>query len=784
MSEKNHTLHFQKTKSMLFFVICFLSLASFSFYSHAQNNQVYDGPGTDYHYPEQHMIFLKGDEESQYLDRNWTTITGLPTGRTSFSKTGSIDQTIVVAQSAPVQEALRFEGNITVQLFASLESQSNLCSLTNIISGTPAGSETQFIVSVSFGGVQLFSEETNSIVMSNDRTEAHLFSVFITGINTTMSPGDVIEFSIDVRHECALTGILWWGTYDMRSGLILHGDLIETELNVLLDQNRMARIELTPISPWGVTDFAAQVLELIGPVEWEEMHHGYFEEDTWLDHFEIPHGTSIGQANRTIYTWSTEKPLSPGNYMIDACFMLTDQDPGERCDSWTTYRFNVPDDPPPLLSSGWAALIIPLSMILWIGRSISKKILPLPAYAVLLILTLSCIGPSLSLPNIDSEPYREGGAAPPFILLSHDSELGAISLSDLLDNSDAVVIGLFTPNSPNADRQFTDFQLTRQLMFGEDKSISFIQIATGEGVQAINLNDYADRLNKSWPLLLDDDSVGISLPSGATDAVVVIDSVGFVTDWKPGSMSSVEIKESIDKSASGSGKSPLTIFSLIFSSTFLPLFILGMPDEENPEYPNKAMIPAAGFFLTVAAASLGFSIILLPLVFLSALGAGQFWIYIELSFSIILIYHGLSVLISGRIIELEYLSSKIYSLFPEIYREWREHSRFSSDAYLGLWLGWILWIYSPDLIPQGIGAIIKSGNMGILISPVIISLYVISAGLSIGVIRSLSMIPGNSWRVLGQLSMGLRPRAWALCSIILGFWILSSIFIGPILSSN
>ena len=58
MSEKNHSLHFQKTKSMLFFVICFLSLASFSFYSHAQNNQVYDGPGTDYHYPEQHMIFL------------------------------------------------------------------------------------------------------------------------------------------------------------------------------------------------------------------------------------------------------------------------------------------------------------------------------------------------------------------------------------------------------------------------------------------------------------------------------------------------------------------------------------------------------------------------------------------------------------------------------------------------------------------------------------------------------------------------------------------------------
>ncbi len=784
MSEKNHLQYNQKLNRIVFLIICICSLASFSLNSHAQNNQFYDGPGSDYHYPEQHMVFLKGDEDSQYLDRNWTTITGLPTGRTSFSKTASVDQTIVTAQSAPVQEALRFEGNMTVQLFASLESQSNLCSLTNIISGTPAGSETQFIVSVSFGGIQLFTEETNSIVMSSDRTDAHLFSVFITGINATMSPGDVIEFSIDVRHECALSGILWWGTYDMRSGLILHGDLIETELNVLLDQNRMARIELTPISPWGVTDFAAQVLELIGPVEWEEMHHGYFEEDIWLDHFEIPHGTSIGQANRTIYTWSTEKPLSPGNYMIDACFMLTDQDPGERCDSWTTYRFNVPDDPPPLLSSGWAAILIPLSIIIWIVKSLSKAILPMPAYGVLFVLTLSCIGPTLNLPDIDSEPYREGGAAPPFMLLAHDSEIGSVSLADLLDNSDAVIIGLFTPNSPNADRQFTDFQLTRQLMFGEDKSISFIQIATGEGVQAINLNNYADKLNKSWPLLLDDDSVGISLPSGATDAVVVIDSVGFVTKWKPGSMSSAEIKEAIDQSSSGSGKSPLTIFSLIFTSTLLPLFILGMPDEENAEYPNQAMIPAAGFFLTVAAASLGFSLILLPLVFLSAIGAGQFWIYIELALSIILIYHGFSVFLRGKIIELEYLTSKIYSYFPQIYREWRGDSRFVSDAYLGLWLGWILWIYSPDLIPQGIGSIIKSGNIGILISPIVISLYAISAGLSIGIIRSLSLIPGNFWRVLGQLSMGLRPRIWALCSIILGTWILSSILIGPILSST
>ena len=47
----------------------------------AQNQLAYEGPGVDQLYPEQHMLFLKGVEDDQYLDRNWTTVTGLPSGR-------------------------------------------------------------------------------------------------------------------------------------------------------------------------------------------------------------------------------------------------------------------------------------------------------------------------------------------------------------------------------------------------------------------------------------------------------------------------------------------------------------------------------------------------------------------------------------------------------------------------------------------------------------------------------------------------------------------------------
>ncbi|MEC7406334.1 MAG: hypothetical protein VX461_01165, partial [Candidatus Thermoplasmatota archaeon] len=99
----------------------------------AQNQLAYEGPGVDQSYPEQHMLFLKGVEDGQYLDRNWTTVTGLPSGSVSFSKSSSLTlPTIVDAFSAPTEEPFRFEGNITILLFASLESNSDICSISDL----------------------------------------------------------------------------------------------------------------------------------------------------------------------------------------------------------------------------------------------------------------------------------------------------------------------------------------------------------------------------------------------------------------------------------------------------------------------------------------------------------------------------------------------------------------------------------------------------------------------------------------------------------------------------
>ena len=746
----------------------------------AQNQTAYEGPGLDFSYPDQHMLFLKGSEENQFLDRNWTTVTGLPSGSVSFSKSSSFTlPTIVDAFSSQTQEPFKFEGNISVRLFASLESASDICSMSDLPVGGPLGSETQFSISLTMGGISAISGvDTESIVMSKDRTDPHIFEVRAENVNISMNSGEEIRLSIQVRHECAVSGTLWWGTYDARTGVVLDGHIVETELDVIVDQNRMARIEFTPFSPWGVTDFSTQSIELVGPMPWSEMRHGKHYEDTWVDHFELPDGFSKGEGNRTVLNWITDRPLSPGDYMLDACLVLSDQDPGETCHSWVLLRFSVPADKSPILGSAAAAASVFLGMIAWVGVSMRGGQLPLPAYGAILLLAMASSISALSLPEIDSDNFREGSAAPNFILLSHNPESGAESLSGLLDDSDVAVVGLFTPGSPNAKRQMVDFESAEKVLAIDGLSASFAQIATGEDVKAYDLDDFSLEINGSWPLLLDDGTVGNSLPSGPTDSVFVIDSAGFIASWSPGSMSPSDIQSASEGASFGSGKSPLDLLSMVTGLSLLPLLVLSMPSEKRYEAPEEALIPGVGIFMTMGASSSGFLAWAAPIAILSALGLGSHWIFLEILLSIIMVYHGVSMLTRGRIIEIEHFSRFLHSRMGQKYRDWRGGKRFSEDVYLGLWLAWLTWIIDPSMIAQGVGSMARSGILGTALSPLMLIGFGISAGLSVSILRSLPLLLGKYAAIIGLLSVGIRPRAWGVSVAIMGVWTLISISMG------
>ena len=762
-------------------LVALLLALSFGSVTHAQDPMEMDGPGIDWDLPESHMLYLKGTVNEPFLDRNWSTNTGEPLGKAEFTRTSSsLNPNLIDIQSAPLSNSFRFEGNLTVRLFASLDSTNDGCRLSNVLPGS-AGAETRFYVTLSLGSTLVLDNAiTNSIAMEESYLEAHEFTVMADNVNVSLSEGDLISLSVDVEHDCIQQGVLWWGTYDATSGIIFHGNVIEPMLQYRVDSNRMVRIEFTPISPWGPSDFDRQVIQIVGPLDWDEMVHGHGKEDQRLEHFEIPHGTRTGEANRTILTWSSEKPISPGQYMIDSCFALTDQDPGEPCDAIAVLRFEIPSEEGPLLSSMWAILIIPIAIVGWIAASIREATLPLPVYGVLLLLAIATIGPALHLPDIDSEIPRQEGAAPSFNLLSHDG--GLVSLSDLIEDSDALVVGLFHPGSPNSLRQMNEFRGAEAI---SQEDIAFVQIATGEGVQAIDLDTYSMQLNESWPLLMDesDASVGKSFPSGATDAVIVIDSAGFVTSWNPGTMSAMEIEEAVESAKRGSGNNPLTILSLTLGTALLPLLILAMPRERKLELPEEPLFPGAASLMTAAAAATGFALWALPVSLMASIGLGSVWVWVELVLAAVMVYHGSSMLLRGKIAEIEMISSRIYLLLPVDFRNWRDESSFKEDAYLGLWLAWLLWLRSPTLIPQGIGALARSDIVGLFLSIFAFAGMLLVAGLVINLARLVAITPGSLSRTFGWLSVGIRPRAWGLAAIILGAWMAIHLAVGPILGS-
>jgi hypothetical protein len=149
----------------------------------------------------------------------------------------------------------------------------------------------------------------------------------------------------------------------------------------------------------------------------------------------------------------------------------------------------------------------------------------------------------------------------------------------------------------------------------------------------------------------------------------------------------------------------------------------------------------------------------------------------------VLVYHGLSVLLRGRIAEVETLAAKAYSRLPAGYRAWRDPASFNEDVYLGLWLAWLLWLRNPSMIPQGVGAVARSDLIGIPLSILAMLGFLFAAGIIVILARSLAMAPGGVSRVFGWLSVGMRPRAWGLASATLGAWVFLSLLVGPVLGS-
>ena len=741
------------------------------------------GPGLDWEIPSRHQLFVNGTSEPSDLNREYPYFTGEP----PFVTFGVGSNTVIEVQSEPSVETVVLNGDADVYVYASLISDTPSCLIESVAPGLGA---TSFTVWLDVGTTTIIDGEQSDSIVMQDGWEAPVeFHVNATYDNVTLGENDVISLTIQVNHFCSSAqGRVYWDAYQSATRAILEGEMLQPEMTVSTDANGLARIEFTPISPWGSDDYDAQFIDIVGPLGgWEEGMHLSTKpaEDSHVEHFETPHGSRLVEANRSALVWISNATLSPGKYMVDACFILKSGDYNEDCDSEDSdhiiavYRFEVTSQSESTAGPGWFWFISISTLLGYLGLRMRNGILPWPTIVLLVVLSFATMIPASNLPELEFGASRDDSAAPNFSLLQHPtSGSESVGLNDLLSGKDALVLGVFTTGSPNSEQQKRDFDNASERL-GDD--VSFAQIATGKGVQPTDLDYYATIMNGSWPLLIDESKgeVANQLPTGIADGVVIIDSAGFISSTSAGSMSDQTIVESVEKSTSGSDQSVLNLFYLLIPTLFaLPILLLSFPRKKT-EVPETPLPLGAGLGGTILAAGIGFAVWSLP-VFLISILAGSFWPFIELMLMIWLAWQGLSLTIHGEIHEIKFLAKNIHQRLPKSYREWRLLPDFSRDVSLGHWLAWISWFAFPLMIPQGIGSLASASLTGVFLAPLNLIAHCLIAGMVILILRSIATIMGPISRLIGILGHNESPRLWGSLLIGMATWSAIWLLIGPI----
>ncbi len=778
----------QSGSLLILFVVSLLALSALPAPASSQTAMFPTGPGVDWFLPLEHGMFLNGTENNAGLDRIHPPNTGQPGGDRSFFGS-SVQQPVVSATSDVATQPTNLKGNLTVQLFAGLETV-DTSSCFEILPGFPiVEMDTTFYATVSIGTrVVMDNQMSQSMALTGDWNQPHEFTIS-TEIDEMLDVGETITLDVDVVHNCeARAGHLFWGTYDLTSGLRIDADMLVPSMNATVDQNGVTRIEFTPHSPFGSGDYDNVIIDLIGPLEgWDQgVHYSIMpEEEIRVEHLELPaHGSRQTETGSIAWTWVTNKTLESGMYVIDVCVQTSDGlfDAGlfdsnnPPCHIVGVLRFEVEDTQDAWVTSGWFATIPVLSTLGLIGWMFNSRMPPWPALVVIGLLMLSVLGSIAVLPDIGPEERQHETAAPNFTLLKYGE--GKESLSSLLDGKDALVLGVFLAGSPAADLQMEDFISARDKT-GE--SVAYAQIITGDTVEMYDGDSHATKLNGTWPLLIDESDGGVAkqLPTGIADGVIIIDSAGFVVDWKPASISPINIEKSIEKADSGGGRTPFEMMSFASLLVLLPLLILGLP-RERIEAPEEVLIPAAGWIGTAGAAATGYFIWALPMSLAAGFGGAMIWTWINLALIAWLIWQSVAMIIWQRVPEIDFIAKQIHSTLPEAYKNWRTEDMFTWDMRLGHWLAWLSWIAMPTLLAQGVGSRISSGGLGFLLAILFLFLFTLIAGLLTLMFRLVASWGGPVSRLGGAISRPIIVRSWGVMTASIALWMVIWMLTGPL----
>ena len=723
--------------------LCLLLLVGASGMVEANENLTYEPGFVEWSILPHERLFVEGlDVEEAVLQRGQTdsAIGGFNVGVTN----GPVP--IFTLQSPPVEQPIEAQVFMSVYFSAIIEGGGGPQSCTR---QTFTDSSTSLYYSVIVNGSELYSAEVTQTLDTSAEADAMNFSGDIQNVTLSMEPGDTITLSLSVEHRCLGTQArVQWGGFEQNSGgIVMEGVLYEPEARMLVDASRLAHVELEHRLPWGLEDLRDEKWEIWGPLMSTEktIRDGEYLVETSAGRIRMTR--DLG-GNNSVYTWSGAKPLPVGEMNLQFCLRTVAGDLNSDCHAEGILRFEVKGPDEGFASAAiWLTLTTLLALLGYVANAFRNGLmLPLPILGALVALAL------LTLPTVFDQPNLGADA----IILDNTKILDAdltrpdgssTSVSDLLAGNEALIIGLVLPGSEQILTQANEFNRSIDPL---GDRVNVIHIVTGEDARMSDVLSLAAATNATWNVYLDEDSVfSTSLPTGASDAVVVVDPGMHVTFSQTSSAAMLDIVEAVDGITSGGPTSFASYFGLLFGPGLF-LFLLALPREEWTA-PEEPLPPGLLWGSIILAGGAGALMVNLPALLLTLLPVGM---TVRFLLDIVMMVWMLEMCFftarRGAPYEADLLGRLLHRSFPKAFRDWRDPIDMDRDVLLGIWMGWFGWLAFPHLYPQAVASSALAGGSGLGMAVFFLFLFTFSAGFVVLLLRIVSSWGGPFSRLFGK----------------------------------
>ena len=688
-------------------------------------------------------LFVEGsDVEEAVLQREQTdsAVGGFTVGLTN----GPVP--VFTLQSPPVEQPVEAQVFMSVYFSAIIEGGGGPQSCTR---QTWTDSSTTLIYSVSNGTGEIYSTEVTQTLDTSAEGDAMNFSGEVQNTTLSLDVGQSITLTVSVEHRCIGTQArVQWGGFEQNSGgIVIEGVLYEPKADITVDAARLAHVELEHRLPWGLEDLRDEKWEIWGPLlpTDKSVRDGEYLVETSAGRIRM---TRDMGGNNTVYTWSGAEPLPVGELNLQFCLRTVAGDLNSECHAEGILRFEVTGGDDGFASAGlWLTITTLLALVGFVVNAFRTGLmLPVPILGALAVLAL------LTLPTVFDQPNLGADA----VILDNtkilDADLASsdgetLSVSELLNGHEALLIGLVLPGSEQILTQSNEFNRSIDQL---GDRVNVVHIITGEDARMTDVTSLSAATNATWNVYLDEEGVfAKSLPTGASDAVVVVDPGMHVAFSQTSSAAMLDIVEAVDGIKTGGPNSFASYFGLLLGPGLF-LLLLALPRNEwtAPEEP----LPPGLLWASIAiAGGAGVLLVNLPALLLTVLPVGMSVRFLlDIAMMVWMLEMCFVTARRGAPYEADVLGRLLHRSFPKAFRDWRETVDMDRDVLLGIWMGWFGWLAFPHLFPQAVGSSVLAGGSGIAMAAAYLLFFTLSGGFVVLLLRIVSSWGGPFSRLFGK----------------------------------